>query len=100
MAVLRNTGRCAIIVPFMDIDTGLVAPGQNIADVPAEAMACDFIQGCIERGELFVVDAGEAADNSPSMDDLRAEAEALGIEVSKRWSRDTLVARIAEARGE
>lgn len=95
MAVLRNTGRCAIIVPFMDIDTGLVAPGQNIADVPAEAMASDFIQGCIERGELSVVDAGEV-----SMDDLRAEAEALNIEVSKRWSRDTLVARIAEARGE
>lgn len=96
MATLRNTGRCAIIIPFMDITTGLVAPGQDVADVPSEAMSSDFVQGCIERGELLVVDTGD----EPTMDDLRAEAEALGIEVSKRWSRDTLTARIAEARGE
>lgn len=111
MAVLRNTGVCAIIVPGMDVDAGLVVPGHNVGGVPLASMASDFIQGCIERGELVVVEDftadeydtfrnPQAETVEPDMAELRAEAEALGIEVSKRWSRDTLVTRIAEKRGE
>lgn len=113
MAVLRNTGLCAIIVPFMDVDAGLVAPGQNASGVPIEAMECDFVRGCVERGEMEVVEdfsdeeyeafrnpQSEVTEDEPSMDELRVEAEELGIEPDKRWSRTTLVARIAEARGE
>lgn len=111
MAILRNAGVCAIIVPGMDVDAGLVVPGHNVGGVPITAMVSDFVQGCIERGELVVVedftaDEYDAFRNpqaetvGPDMAELRAEAETLGIEVSKRWSRDTLLARIAEKRGE
>ena len=33
---------------------------------------------------------------TPSADDLTAKAEALGIKIDKRWSPDTLAAKIAE----
>lgn len=53
MAILRNKAKRAFIIPFMGGSLeGLVAPGDAIKDVPDEAMKCDFVQGCIERGEL------------------------------------------------
>lgn len=57
MAIIKNTAAKAFIIPFMPELTGLVAPGECIENVPAEALECDFIKGCVERGEMVVLDA-------------------------------------------
>lgn len=38
-----------------------------------------------------------AAESEPSIDDLRAQAAALGIKVDGRWSRERLTAEIEKA---
>ncbi|MGL4250944.1 MAG: hypothetical protein ACRCR1_10035 [Aeromonas sp.] len=92
---IQNNARCGIIIPGMGELAevgGLVAPGNTI-DVPDTVADSDYVQYLVSIGELAEV----ARTTEVSMDDLRAEAKALGIDVSNRWSRETLVNRIAEA---
>lgn len=39
------------------------------------------------------------AESEPSIDDLRAQAAALGLKVDGRWSRERLADEIAKAQG-
>lgn len=104
MLLVNKSKRLITINGAIDTDMGAyksyqLRPGENPdpVEVPDELVKGDeVVKGWLKAGDLLVV----VQDDEVSMDDLRAEAEALGIEVSKRWSRDTLVARIAEARGE
>ena len=71
----------------------------ELASVPAWAVG-----KCVPAADDAVVTVGEmpavaAAESEPSIDDLRAQAAALGLKVDGRWSRERLADEIAKAQG-
>ena len=51
---------------------------------------------------VTLIDEGNmpsAAESEPSIDDLRAQAAALGLKVDGRWSRERLADEIKKAQG-
>lgn len=107
MLLVNKSKRLITINGAIDTDIGAyksyqLRPGENPepVEVPDELVkGDDVVKGWLKTGDLLVV-VQEPDTVEPDMAELRAEADALGIEVSKRWSRDTLLARIAEKRGE
>lgn len=71
----------------------------ELASVPAWAVG-----KCVPAADDAVATVGvkptvAAADSEPSIDDLRAQAAALGLKVDGRWSRERLADEIAKAQG-
>lgn len=76
----------------------------ELAAVPAWALG-----KCVPADDSAAVTVGvtlidegnmpSAAESEPSIDDLRAQAAALGIKVDGRWSADRLAAEIEKAQG-
>jgi len=93
--ILRNTAACNILIPFVGegLD-GLVSPGKEIT-VGEESMATDFVKNLIQLGEL--ANLGEVTEGEPSLDELRAKCDELGIEQNARWSRAKLQLEIDKA---
>ena len=70
--------------------------------VPGQAVALDPVDNAemIAKARFmpdFVVDEALKADTAPSLDDLRAQAESLGVAVDGRWKAEKLQAAIDEA---
>lgn len=71
----------------------------ELASVPAWAVG-----KCVPAADDAVVTVGvkpavAASESEPSIDDLRAQAAALGLKVDGRWSRERLADEIAKAQG-
>ena len=71
----------------------------ELASVPAWAVG-----KCIQAADDAEVTVGvkpatTEAESEPSIDDLRAQAAALGLRVDGRWSRERLADEIAKAQG-
>ena len=76
----------------------------ELASVPAWAVG-----KCVPAADDAAVTVGgtlinegtmpAAAASEPSIDDLRAQAAALGLKVDGRWSRERLADEIAKAQG-
>ena len=71
----------------------------ELASVPAWAVG-----KCVPAADDAEVTVGEmpavaAAESELSIDDLRAQAAALGLKVDGRWSRERLADEIAKAQG-
>lgn len=75
----------------------------ELASVPAWAVG-----KCVPAADDAAVTVGgtlinegtmPAAASEPSIDDLRAQAAALGLKVDGRWSRERLADEIAKAQG-
>ena len=69
----------------------------ELASVPAWAVG-----KCVPAADDAAVTVGvkpavAAAESEPSIDDLRAQAAALGMKVDGRWSRERLLAEIEKA---
>lgn len=75
----------------------------ELASVPAWAVG-----KCVPAADDAAVTVGgtlinegtipAAAESEPSIDDLRAQAAALGLKVDGRWSRERLLAEIEKAK--
>ena len=71
----------------------------ELASVPAWAVGkCEPAKddAAVTVGAKLAV---AAAESESSIDDLRAQAAALGMKVDGRWSRDRLADEIAKAQG-
>ena len=71
----------------------------ELASVPAWAVG-----KCVPSADDAEVTVGAKpaaaeAESEPSIDDLRAQAAALGLKVDGRWSRERLADEIAKAQG-
>ena len=71
----------------------------ELASVPAWAVG-----KCVPAADDAEVTVGAKpaaaeAESEPSIDDLRAQAAALGLKVDGRWSRERLADEIAKAQG-
>lgn len=61
------------------------------------AIVNDEEQEAVARANGFFP-LGEAEQDEPDLDTLRAEAEELGVKVDKRWKAERLTAEIAAAK--
>ena len=71
----------------------------ELANVPVWAVG-----KCAPAADDAVVTVGmkpakSTAESEPSIDDLRAQAAALGLKVDGRWSRERLADEITKAQG-
>lgn len=71
----------------------------ELASVPVWAVG-----KCVPAADDAVVTVGvkpaaDEVESEPSIDDLRAQAAALGLKVDGRWSRERLADEIAKAQG-
>lgn len=71
----------------------------ELASVPAWAVG-----KCVPAADDAAVTVGvkpvvAAAESEPLIEDLRAQAAALGLKVDGRWSRERLADEIAKAQG-
>lgn len=67
------------------------------AEVPNYVVDHHFVKALVENGSLIVVSNEPDVDADDGLDLLRAQAEALGIKVDKRWKAEKLQAAIEEA---
>lgn len=61
------------------------------------AIVNDEEQEAVARANGFFP-LGEAEEDEPDLDTLRAEAEELGVKVDKRWKAERLTEEIAKAK--
>ncbi|WP_017903597.1 hypothetical protein [Pseudomonas asplenii] len=79
-----------------------ILPGENPSvEVPDELAKIDFVKALLDIGDLRRVGADELNDDESEeggddIEVLRAEAEALGIKVDKRWKEAKLREEIAK----
>lgn len=65
-------------------------------EVPTYVVDHPFVKTLTENGSLIVV-SNESDDTDDDLDLLRAQAEALGVKVDKRWKAEKLQSVIEEA---
>jgi len=71
----------------------------ELANVPAWAVGKCVPAADDAEVTVGVKPATAEAESEPSIDDLRAQAAALGLKVDGRWSRERLADEIAKAQG-
>lgn len=69
----------------------------ELASVPAWAVGKCVPAADDAKVTVGVKPATAEAESEPSIDDLRAQAAALGLKVDGRWSRERLADEIAKA---
>lgn len=79
-----------------------ILPGENPAvEVPDEAAKLPFVKALLKSGDLRRVGSDELGeqeeDGDDGLDELTAQAKALGIKVDKRWKAERLAEEIAKA---
>ena len=71
----------------------------ELASVPAWAVGKCVPSADDAEVTVGVKPATAEAESEPSIDDLRAQAAALGLKVDGRWSRERLADEIAKTQG-
>lgn len=95
MAIVKSGQQTARLITINHAGKSYdIIPGDS-AQVPNAAVKIPFVQSLISEGSLIVTDVGE--DEDDGLDLLRAQAEALGIKVDKRWKAEKLQAAIEDA---
>ncbi|EKT4497395.1 hypothetical protein QEM27_005220 [Pseudomonas putida] len=77
-----------------------ILPGENpAAEVPDAVKKIDFVKALLKSGDLRIVGADEAEDDSDDGDDiesLREQAGRAGVKVNKTWGAARLREEIAK----
>ena len=100
MAIVKSAPQTARLITLNDVDGKAydVVPGGNESaevEIPNRLAHSEFVQALAKDGHIILSDVGDVESED---DDLRAEAEELGIKVDKRWKADRLQHEIAAAR--
>ncbi len=100
MAKVKAAPNTARLITLNDVDGktyDVVPNGPDSAEVeiPNRLAHSEFAQALAKDGHIILSDVGDAESDD---DDLRAEAEELGIKVDKRWKADRLQQEIDAAR--
>lgn len=89
LITINHNGKSYDIVPG---GTGAV-----FVDVPNDAVKTPFVKALIESGELVMVESDSPVEDDDGLDELRAEAEKLGVKVDKRWKEERIQQEIDKA---
>lgn len=100
MAKVKSGAQTARLITLNDTDGkayDVVPNGPDSAEVeiPNRLANSPFVQALAKDGQVILSDVGE---DEADEDDLRAEAESLGVKVDKRWKADRLQQEIDAAR--
>lgn len=100
MAIVKSAPQTARLITLNDVDGQAydVVPGGNESaevEIPNRLAHSAFVQALAKDGHIILSDVGDVESED---DDLRAEAEELGIKVDKRWKADRLQQEIDAAR--
>lgn len=100
MAKVKASPNTARLITLNDTDGqayDIVPGGEDSAEVeiPNRLAHSAFAQALAKDGHIILSDVGDVESED---DDLRAEAEELGVKVDKRWKADRLQQEIDAAR--
>lgn len=101
MALVKTGIQTARLVTINHEDESYdIIPGgkdSEFVEIPDELLDLPFVAALIEDGTL-VAKRGQLSKFGESIDDLRAEAESLGVAVDKRWKAGRLKLEIESAK--
>lgn len=101
MALVKTGTQTArlITINYEDSSYNIIPSGKDseFVEIPDELLDLPFVDALIEDGTL-VAKRGQLSKVGESIDDLRAEAESLGVVVDKRWKVGRLKLEIESAR--
>jgi len=97
MAKVKAGPQTARLITLNDTDGKAydIVPTAEEIEIPNRLAHSAFAQALAKDGHIVLTDVGE--DESDE-EDLRAEAEELGVKVDKRWKADRLQQEIDAAR--
>lgn len=95
MAKVKAAPQTARLITINDTDDksyDVVPGGDGSVDVeiPNRLAHSPFVQALAKEGHVVLSDVGEDESEDADIDELRAQAEALGIKVNKRWKAEKL----------
>lgn len=96
MAKVKAAPQTARLITINDMDgtTYDILPGGDEVEIPNRLAHSPFVQALAKEGHVVLSDVGEDEAEDANIDELRAQAEALGIKVDKRWKAEKLQAAI------
>lgn len=99
MAKVKAAPQTARLITINDMDGTAydILPGGDEVEIPNRLAHSAFAQALAKEGHVVLSDVGEDESEDADIDELRAQAEALGIKVDKRWKAEKLQAAIEEA---
>jgi len=103
MAKVKAAPQTARLITLNDTDGkayDVVPGGQDSAEIeiPNRLARSQFAQALAKDGHIVLSDVGEEEDDEADIDELRAQAEELGIDVDKRWKEARLQQEIDAAK--
>ena len=102
MAKVKAASQTARLITINDTDGksyDVVPGGDGSVEVviPNRLAHGAFVQALIKQGDLILTEDGEDEKEDGDIEDLRAQAEELGIQVDKRWKASRLQQEIDKA---
>lgn len=96
MAKVKAAPQTARLITINDMDGTAydILPGGDEVEIPNRLAHSAFAQALAKEGHIVLTDVGEDESEDADIDELRAQAEALGIKVDKRWKAEKLQAAI------
>lgn len=96
MAKVKAAPQTARLITINDMDGTAydILPGGDEVEIPNRLVRGAFAQALAKEGHIVLTDVGEDESEDADIDELRAQAEALGIKVDKRWKAEKLQAAI------
>lgn len=96
MAKVKAAPQTARLITINDTDGTAydILPGGDDVEIPNRLAHSPFVQALAKEGHVILSDVGEDEPEDADIDELRAQAEALGIKVDKRWKAEKLQAAI------
>lgn len=96
MAKVKAAPQTARLITINDMDGTAydILPSGDEVEIPNRLAHSAFAQALAKEGHVVLSDVGEDESEDADIDELRAQAEALGIKVDKRWKAEKLQAAI------
>lgn len=96
MAKVKAAPQTARLITINDMDGTAygILPGGDEVEIPNRLAHSAFAQALAKEGHIVLTDVGEDESEDAGIDELRAQAEELGIQVDKRWKVSRLQAEI------
>lgn len=100
MAKVKAAPQTARLITVNDMDGTAydILPGGDEVEIPNRLSHSPFVQALAKEGHVILSDVGEDESEDADIDELRAQAEELGIQVDKRWKASRLQQEIDKAK--
>ena len=87
MAKVKAAPQTARLITINDMDGTAydILPGGDEVEIPNRLAHGAFAQALAKEGHILLTEVGEDEQEDSDIDELRAQAEELGIQVDKRW---------------